>query len=164
MSLALPGHLSLEGGAGRTTINGGLLPNVRRAISTTVRWGALARLSVAITARGMAYDTTGGTDGYFAPRRFTLVESSVRTIFGRDRGLSAIAEGSVGRQGIQLVSGAGTSGTLASRGSVVLRYAPLAGYQIEAAGGASSVASPFAQGAVGYSVTWFSLGGRIKVF
>jgi hypothetical protein len=112
----------------------------------------------------MAYDTTGRTDGYFAPHRFTLVESSVRRIFGRDRGWGGALEGAVGRQGIRFASGDRTSGTLASRGSVVLRYSPLAGYQVEAAGGASSVASPFAQGAAGYSATWFSLGGRIKLF
>jgi tetratricopeptide (TPR) repeat protein len=164
MSLTLPGHLSLGVGGGRTTINGGLLPNVRRAVGATARWGGWAELSIAVTARGMAYDTTGHIDGYFAPHRFTLVESSVRKVFGRDRGWGATLEGAVGRQGIRFASGDQTSGSLASRGSVVLRYSPLAGYQVEAAGGASSVASPFAQGAAGYSMTWFSLGGRIKVF
>lgn len=164
MSLTLPGHLSLGVGGGRTTIKGGLLPNVRRAVGATARWGMRAGLSVAVTARGMAYDTTGRTDGYFAPHRFTIVESSVRKIFGRDRGWGGTLEGAVGRQGIRFASGDRTSGNLTSRGSIVIRYSPLAGYQLEAAGGASSVASPFAQGAAEYSVTWFSLGGRIKVF
>jgi hypothetical protein len=164
LSLTLPGRLSLGVEGGRTTINGGLLPNVRRAVGATAQWGVRAGLSVAVTVRGMAYDTTGRTDGYFAPHRFTLVESSVRRIFGRDRGWGGALEGAVGRQGIRFASGDRTSGTLASRGSVVLRYSPLAGYQVEAAGGASSVASPFAQGAAGYSATWFSLGGRIKLF
>lgn len=164
MSLMLPGHLSLGVAGGRTTLNGGLLPNVRRAVDATARWRGRAGLSVAVTARGMAYDTTGRTDGYFAPHRFTLVEGSVRKIFGSDRGWGGTLEGAVGRQGIRFVSGERANGNLASRGSVVLRYSPVAGYQVEAAGGASSVASPFAQGAAEYSVTWFSLGGRIKVF
>ena len=163
MSITLPGRLSRGFGGGRTAINGGLLPNARRAVDASARWGVRPGLSVAVTARGMAYDTTGRTDGYFAPHRFMLVESSVRTVFGRDRGWGGTLEGAVGRQGIRFVSSDRMNRTLASRGSVVLRYSPLAGYQVEAAAGASSVASPFAQGAADYRVTWFSLGGRMKL-
>jgi len=112
----------------------------------------------------MAYDTTGRADGYFAPRRFTLVEGSVRQVFGRDVGWGATLEGGIGRQGIRFSAGDPIRGNMAARGSVALRFTPVRGYEVEAAGGASSVASPFAQGAAEYSVTWFSLRGRILTF
>jgi tetratricopeptide (TPR) repeat protein len=163
-SVTLPRHLSFGASGGRTTIRGGEVPNARRSLGTTGRWNARPGLSLALTARGMAYDTTGRVDGYFAPHHFTLAEGSVRKAIGRDRGWSATLEGGVGRQSIRFVAGAPTRGNVAARGSVALRFTPLPGYEVEAAGGASTVASPFSQRAAGYSVTWFSLRGRIKVF
>jgi hypothetical protein len=164
LSLNLPRRLSIGVGGGRTTVLGGAVPNARRSLGLSARWGVRPGLSLALAGRGMAYDTTGRADGYFAPRRFTLVEGSVRRVFGRDVGWGATLEGGIGRQGIRFAAGDAIRGGLAARGSVALRFTPLRGYEVEAVGGASSVASAFAQGAAEYSVTWFSVRGRILTF
>jgi tetratricopeptide (TPR) repeat protein len=164
LSLALPHGVSVESGGGWTAVAGGTVPNARRAVGTTARWTMRPTFSAAVAVRGMRYDTTGRTDGYFAPHRFLLAEGSVRQRFGRNRGWGAIVEAGMGRQQIQFGPGDATRGNLAARGSLTVRFAPLPGYEVEGVGGASSVASPFAQGASEYSVTWFSLRGRIRAF
>jgi hypothetical protein len=112
----------------------------------------------------MRYDASGRADGYFSPDRFILAEGSARQVLGGERGWGAVIEGGAGRQQIRMAAGDTARGSLAVRGALTLRYTALAGYAIEASGGASSVASPYAQDGAGYRVRWFSLRGRLRAF
>ena len=164
LSVALPHRVALDAGLGGARVHGGRLPNARRSAVGSMRWTVRRGLSLSAAARGLAYDTTGRADGYFAPHRFALLEGGARFVVGRDLGWGATLDGGLGRQSIRFSSSDPTSRHGAARGAVTLRYAPSPGYELEVAGGASTVASPFAQAAAVYSARWCSLRARLPIF
>ncbi len=155
--------IALGGGAGHTRIDGGTVPNARRSAVGVVRWAIRPGWSLSATARGMRYDTTGRGDGYFSPNRFSLLEVGARKVTGRDRGWGVTLEAGVGRQAIRGLASDRTRSNGAARGSVGVRFRPLPGYEMEAAYGVSSVASPFTQQASEYRARSFSVRGRLKL-
>lgn len=159
------GRLTIAGGVGRAEVARGSMANTRHAGSATIRWSARPSLALGILTRAMAWDTTGRSDGYFAPSRFLLTEVSARWSPGRNTRFAGTAiDAGLGRQQIRFVPGQDLQSHRAARASTTVRFAPAPGYAIEVTGGVSSVASPFADGAGQYSYRWFALGGRVKVF
>lgn len=107
-AVVLPARFNLSGGASYARMTGGARENARRAASTTLRWTAGPRWSVAVGARQFAYDAAAA-DGYFAPRRYTLAEGSARGRLGGDLRWVADADVALGRQRIALFGSDATS-------------------------------------------------------
>ncbi len=139
-AIALPARFSLSGGGGYARVTGGARDNARVAGSSTLRWTASRRWSVAVGARRFAYDTASA-DGYFAPRRYTLAEGSVRGQFGGDIGWIADADAALGTQSIQFFGSSGGSRRAE-------RFAASAGYrfgptrEVSVAGTYANIAGP----------------------
>ncbi len=123
--LALPGRFSIATAASRARLTGGTRDNARRAFSSALRWSYNRRWSAAVGARRFGYDTTT-TDGYFAPKRYTLTEVSGRGRVGAELGWNGDADVGVGRQSIDFFG--------SSAGSrVAERLALSAGYRFDPA-------------------------------
>jgi hypothetical protein len=138
--LALPSRLSLSAGASQARLTGGTRNNTRNAFSSTLRWKYNRNLSVAIGGRQFGYDTTS-TDGYFAPRRYTLAEASTRGHAGGELGWNADADVGLGRQNIELFGASATS-RLAERGSLSAGYRFAPAQEMTLSASYANVAAP----------------------
>lgn len=158
-SIALPGRLSLSGAASHARLTGGALENSRDAYSASLRWTYDRRWSFALGARQFGYDTTT-TDGYFAPKRYTLAEASGRGRVGGNLGWNAEADLGLGRQSIDFFSGSAGS-RLAERAALTLGYRSDPAREFSAVANYANVAGPGQTGGSEYRFYSFGLRARI---
>ena len=157
-SIALPARFSLSGGASHARLTGGARENSRDAYSGSLRWTYNRRWSVAAGGRTFGYDTTS-SDGYFAPKRYTLAEGSIRGKVGGNLGWNAEADAGLGNQRIQLF-GAGTNSRLAERAVLSAGYRFDPAHEISAAANYANVAAPGQTGGSEYNYHSFTLRAR----
>jgi tetratricopeptide (TPR) repeat protein len=138
--LSLPARVSLSAGASQARLTGGTRDNVRDDYSSTLRWKYNRTWSIAIGGRQFAYDTSS-TDGYFAPRRYTLGEISTRGHLGGELGWNSDADVGIGQQSIELF-GSGAASRLAERASLSVGYRSDPSQEIALLGGYANVAAP----------------------
>ncbi|HJQ09699.1 MAG TPA: tetratricopeptide repeat protein [Gemmatimonadaceae bacterium] len=139
-TLALPARLILSGGGSHARLTGGTADNARDAFNATLRWNQSRNWSIAASGRQYGYDTTS-TDGYFAPRRYTLGEVSTRGHVGANLGWYSDGELAVGRQRIEFFGSSATSRTT-ERGALSLGYRFDPAHEISASGLYANVAGP----------------------
>jgi tetratricopeptide (TPR) repeat protein len=156
--LALPARFTLAGGASRARLTGGSRDNTRDAFSSSLRWARNRQWSVAVGARQFGYDTTS-TDGYFAPRRYTLAEVSGRGRVGGLLGWSADADVGIGRQSIEFF-GSSAASRLAERAALSAGYKFDPSHEITLLGGYANVAAPGQTGGSEYRMYSFALRAR----
>jgi Flp pilus assembly protein TadD len=137
---ALPARFTIGVGVSRASIAGGSVDNTREAASGALRWTLRRGTSIAVGGRAFRYENEA-YDGYFAPQRYVLLETSARTSLGREFGWAVEGEAGVGQQSITFFGG-GTNSRLASRGmlAVIYRWAP--GVEWKLTAGLANVASP----------------------
>ena len=157
--IALPARLALSAGASHTRLTGGTAENTRNAFNSALRWNYNRTLSLAIGGRQFAYDTSS-TDGYFAPRRYTLGEVSGRGRVGGNLGWNADGEIAAGRQSIEFFGSSSTS-RATERGALSLGYRFDPAHEVSAAGSYANVAGPAQSSASDYYWYSFSLRARI---
>jgi hypothetical protein len=157
-SIALPGRLSLSGAASHARLTGGSRENSRDAFSGSLRWTYNRRWSMAVGARTFGYDTTS-SDGYFAPRRYSLAEASIRGRVGGNLGWNAEADAGIGSQRIQLF-GATTTSRAAERGTLSAGYRFDPAHEITASANYANVAAPGQTGGSEYNFHSFTLRAR----
>jgi hypothetical protein len=157
--LALPARLSLSGAASRARLTGGSRDNSRNAFSSTLRWAYNRQWSIAVGGRQFGYDTTS-TDGYFAPRRYTLAEVSGRGRIGGQLGWNADADVGLGRQSIEFF-GSSAGSRLAERAAVSAGYRFDPSREISLLGGYANVAAPGQTGGSEYRMYSFALRARV---
>jgi tetratricopeptide (TPR) repeat protein len=157
-TLALPSQFTLSGGASRARMTGGTRENARNAFSSTLRWSRSRNWSLALGGRQFGYDTTS-TDGYFAPRRYTLAEASGRGRIGGQLGWSADADVGLGRQSIEFF-GSSAGARLAERAAMSLGYRFDPAHEVSAAGAYANVAGP---GQTGSEYKWYTFSLRTRV-
>ena len=158
-SVALAGRLSLSAAASHARVTGGTLDNSRDAYSGSLRWTYNRRWSFAVGARQFGYDTTT-TDGYFAPKRYTLAEASGRGRLGGNLGWNAEADLGLGRQSIEFFNGSSGS-RLAERGAIALGYRFDPAREFSAVANYANVAGPGQTGGSEYRFYSFGLRARI---
>src|SRR5258705_3186918 len=139
-ALALPGRFTLSGAGSHARLTGGTLDNSRNAYSSTLRWMYNRRWSLAIGGRQFGYDTTS-SDGYFAPKKYTLAEVSGRARLGGDLGWNAEADAGVGQQRIEFF-GSSAGSRAAERVALTAGYRFDPAHEISASGGYANVAGP----------------------
>ena len=154
----LPARLTLAGGVSRARLTGGSRDNTRNAFSSTLRWARNRQWSLAIGGRQFGYDTTS-TDGYFAPRRYTLAEVSGRGRVGGLLGWTADADVGVGRQSIELF-GSSAGSRLAERAALSAGYRFDPSREITLLGGYANVAAPGQTSGSEYRMYSFALRAR----
>ena len=155
-AIALPTRLTLSGGASHTRLTGGTRENTRIAYNSTLRWNYNRSWSLAIGGRQYGYDTSS-TDGYFAPRRYSLGELSTRGHVGGNLGWNADGEVGLGRQSIEFFgSSAGARAT--ERGALSLGYRFDPAREVSVSGAYANVAGP-AQ-ASGSEYYWYTFSLR----
>ncbi len=157
--LALPARFTLTGGASRARLTGGSGDNTRDAFSSTLRWARNRQWSIAVGARQFGYDTTS-TDGYFAPRRYTLAEVSGRGRVGGQLGWNADADIGLGRQSIEFF-GSSAGSRLAERAALSAGYRFDPSREITFSGGYANVAGPGQTGGSEYRMYSFALRARL---
>lgn len=157
--IALPSRWSLSGAASRAQLTGGSRDNSRNAFASTLRWTHNRRWSLAVGARQFGYDTTS-TDGYFAPKRYTLAEASGRGRLGGDIGWNAEADVGLGRQKIESF-GSSPGSRRAERVALTAGYRFDPAREISASGGYANVAGPGQTGGSEYKFYSFSLRARL---
>ena len=157
--LALPGQFSLSGAASGARLTGGARENTRRAVSSAVRWKYNRRWSIAAGTRRFGYDTASA-DGYFAPRRYTLSELSVRGHVGADLGWSGDAEVGVGSQAIDFF-GSSAGSRLAERIAITTGYRFDPAREIAITGRYANVAAPGQTGGSEYRSYSVVLAARV---
>jgi len=157
--LALPARFTVTGGASRARPRGGSGDNTRNAFSSTLRWARNRQWSVAVGARQFGYDTTS-TDGYFAPRRYTLGEVSGHGRVGGQLGWNADADLGLGRQSIEFFGSAAGS-RLAERAALSAGYRFDPSREITFSGGYANVAAPGQTGGSEYRMYSFALRARL---
>jgi hypothetical protein len=157
-AIALPGRVSLSGGASRTRLTGGARDNARNAFSSTLRWMYNRKWSFAVGARQFGYDTTS-VDGYFAPRKYSLGEASGRGRLGGDLGWNVEAEAGLGRQRIDLF-GASSASRAAQRAALTAGYRFDPSHEFSASGSYANVAAPGQTGGSEYRYYTFALRAR----
>ena len=157
--LALPARFTLSGGASRALLTGGARDNTRDAFSSTLRWTHNRRWSLAVGARQFGYDTTS-TDGYFAPRKYTLAEVSGRGRVGGGLGWNADADLGLGRQDIEFF-GSSAGSRLAERAALSAGYRFDPSREITLSGGYANVAGPGQTGGSEYRLYSFALRARL---
>ena len=157
--LALPTRFTLSGGASRARLTGGSRGNTRDAFSSTLRWAYNRQWSVAVGGRRFGYDTTS-TDGYFAPRRYTLAEVSGRGRVGGQLGWNADADVGFGKQSIELFS-SNAGSRLAERAAISAGYRFDPSREITLLGGYANVAAPGQTGGSEYRMYSFILRARV---
>ncbi|HEY8831170.1 MAG TPA: tetratricopeptide repeat protein [Gemmatimonadaceae bacterium] len=157
--LVLPARFSLSGGASRARLTGGSRDNTRDAFSSTLRWAYNRQWSIAIGGRQFGYDTTS-TDGYFAPRRYTLGEVSGRGRVGGQLGWTADADVGLGRQSIEFF-GSSAGSRLAERAAISAGYRFDPSHEITLLGGYANVAAPGQTGGSEYRMYSFALRARV---
>ena len=156
--VALPARWSLSGAASRAELSGGSRDNSRNAFSSALRWNYNRRWSLAVGARQFGYDTTA-SDGYFAPRKYTLAEVSGRGRVGGEVGWNAEADAGLGQQRIEFFGSNGGS-RAAERAALTLGYRFDPAREISASGGYANVAGPGQTGASQSSYRSFSRRAR----
>src|SRR5450756_1210636 len=139
-AIALPARFTLSGAASHARLTGGTRENARDVFSSTLRWTHSRNWSLAVGGRQFGYDTTS-TDGYFAPRRYTLAEASGRGRIGGQLGWNADADAGLGRQSIEFF-GSSAGSRLAERVAMSLGYRFDPAREVSAAGGYANVAAP----------------------
>jgi hypothetical protein len=159
IGVRLPARLSLEAALGRTSITGGSVENTRKAVSGSLRWSLPRRVSFALGGRTFRYEREA-RDGYFAPKRFQLVEGSVRASLGRELGWALEGEAAAGRQSIALFGDEPTSRP-ATRGALTALYRWGPGIEWKLTGGLATVASPTTVSSAGYRAWNVGVGGSI---
>ena len=157
--IALPARLSLSGAASHARLTGGASENSRNAYSSTLRWTRNRRWSLAVGARQFGYDTTA-TDGYFAPKRYTLAEVSGRGRVGGDQGWNAEGDVGLGRQSIEFF-GSSAGSRRAERVALTAGYRFDPAHEFSASGGYANVAGPGQIGGSEYKYYTFSLRARV---
>ena len=158
-AIALPGRLVLSGGASHAKFTGGTRENGRNAYNTTLRWNQSRNWSVALSGRQFGYDTTS-SDGYFAPRRYTLGEISSRGHVGSNLGWYSDAEGAVGRQSLEFF-GSNTGSRATERGALSIGYRFDPAREISASGIYANVAGPAQTTSSEYH--WYTFSLRAKL-
>ena len=158
-TLSLPLRFSLSAAGSHARLTGGTRENNREAYSSTVRWNASRRWSVGVDARRFGYDTAS-SDGYFSPRRYTLVEATGRGHVGGNLGWNADADVGLGNQSIDLF-GASTVTRLAERASLVFGYRFDPAHELSATGSYANVAAPGQN--TGTEYKWYSMALRARV-
>ena len=157
--LALPARLSLSGAASHARMTGGTRDNARNAYSSTLRWIASRSLSLSVDGRQFGYDTSSA-DGYFAPKRYTLVEAGGRGRVGGDLGWSSEADVGAGRQSIEFL-GSSAGSRLAERAALTLGYRFDPAREVSVAGAWANVAAPGQSTGSEYKWYTFSLRARL---
>jgi tetratricopeptide (TPR) repeat protein len=157
--IVLPGRFTLAGGASRARLTGGSRDNTRDAFSSTLRWARNRLWSIAVGARRFGYDTTS-TDGYFAPRRYTLAEVTSRARVGGQLGWNADADVGLGRQSIDFF-GSSAGSRLAERAALSAGYRFDPSREITLLGGYANVAAPGQTGGSEYRMYSFALRARL---
>jgi tetratricopeptide (TPR) repeat protein len=157
-SLALPARFSLSAAGSHAQLTGGSRGNSRDAFSGSLRWTYNRQWSLAAGARTFGYDTTS-SDGYFAPKRYTLAEGSIRGHIGGNLGWNADADAGLGNQRIQ-VFGSGINSRLAERGVLSAGYRFDPAHEIVAAASYANVAAPGQTGGSEYNYHSFTLRAR----
>ena len=157
-AIALPARLSLSGGASRSHLTGGTRENTRNAYNSTLRWNYNRSWSLAIGGRQFGYDTSS-TDGYFAPRRYTLGEVSTRGRVGGNLGWTADGEVAAGSQSIEFFGAQATS-RATERGALSLGYRFDPAREVSVGGAYANVAGPAQSSGSDYYWYTFSLRAR----
>ena len=155
----LPAQFTLGGAASHARLTGGTRENARSSFSSTLRWTPSRRWSLAVGGRQFGYDTTS-TDGYFAPRRYTLAEASGRGRLGGNLGWNADADVGLGRQSIEFF-GSNAGSRLAERAAMSLGYRFDPAREFSASGGYANVAGPGQTTGSDYKWYTFSLRARV---
>ena len=158
-SVALPARLTLAGAASHARVTGGARENSRLAVSSSLRWTASRRWSVAVGGRQFGYDTTSA-DGYFAPRRYTLMEASVRGRLGGDLGWNADGDAGLGRQHL-LFFGTDAGSRRAERIAATLGYRFSPSHEVSLAGSHANVAGAGQRGGSEYRARTIALRARV---
>jgi tetratricopeptide (TPR) repeat protein len=158
-AIALPARLSLSGAASRARFTGGASENSRNAFSSALRWMYNRRWSLAVGARRFGYDTTS-SDGYFAPKRYTLAEASGRGRVGGDLGWNMEGEAGLGQQRIDLF-GSNAGSRVAERVALTTGYRFDPSHEFSASGSYANVAAPGQTGGSEYRYYTFSLRARV---
>jgi len=158
-AIALPVRFTLPGAASRARLTGGTSDNARNAYSSTLRWSHSRKWSLAVGGRQFGYDTTS-TDGYFAPRRYTLVEAGGRGHVGGNLGWNADADVGIGHQSIELF-GSGPGSRVAERAALSLGYRLDPAREVSASSGSANVAA--AGQSTGSEYKWYTFSLRARL-
>jgi tetratricopeptide (TPR) repeat protein len=157
--IELPARFTLAAGASHARLTGGARENTRDAFSSTLRWTHNRRWSLALGGYQYGYDTTS-VDGYFSPRRYTLMEASGRGRIGGELGWNADADVGMGQQRIELF-GSTAASRRAERAALSIGYRFDPAHEFTASGGYANVAAPGQTGGSEYKATTFSLRARV---
>ncbi len=155
----LPARFSLSGGASFARLTGGARENTRIAGSSSLRWTASRRFSLGAGARLFGYDTTSAA-GYFAPRRYTLMEVSARGRLGGVLGWNADGDVGLGRQSIAFFGSDGGS-RRAERLAASFGYRFDPAREVSLAGNYANVAGPGQTGPSEYRASSIALRARV---
>ena len=158
-SVALPSRFTLSGAGSHARLTGGTRENARDAYTATLRWNQSRNWSIAIGGRHFGYDTTS-SDGYFAPRRYTLGEVSTRGHVGANLGWYSDGEVGVGRQSIEFF-GSNPGSRTTERGALSLGYRFDPAREISASGAYANVAGPTQTTSSEYHWYTFQLRARL---
>lgn len=157
-AIALPARFTLSAAASRARMTGGARENARNAFSSTLRWTRSRNWSLVVGGRQFSYDTTS-SDGYFAPRRYTLVEAGGRGHMGENLGWTADADVGIGRQSIEFF-GSSAGSRLAERAALSLGYRFDPAREITASGTYANVAA--AGQTTGSEYRWYTFSLRAR--
>lgn len=158
-AVSLPGRFVLAGGGSHAKFTGGTRDNMRNAYNATLRWNQSRNWSVALGGRQFGYDTTS-SDGYFAPKRYTLGEISSRGHIGANLGWYSDGEVGVGRQTVEFF-GSTANSRATERGALSLGYRFDPAREISASGIYANVAGPAQTTSSEYHWYTFSLRARL---
>lgn len=139
----------------------GATPNARTGGSASLSWRAPRVLSLAATVRGYRY-AEDPREGYFAPSRYLLGETSAQLRLGRELGWLATLDGGVGVQSIDL-RGVGSATQPSARGSLTLLYRPSHGFEWGGFANVANAASPARSGLGDYQTSAVGLRARIRI-
>ena len=139
---------------------GGATPNSRTGGLASLTWRAPALLSLSTTARAFGY-ATDPAEGYFAPRRYFLAETSARLAVGGELGWSVTLDGGIGVQEVDTRTLASATQP-AARGGLSILYRPAPGLEWGVTGTITDAASPATSTLSSYRATGVSLKGRVS--
>jgi hypothetical protein len=159
VQIRLPARFTISGAGSHARLSGGTRDNARNAFSSTLRWSPSRSWSLSVGGRQFAYDTTS-TDGYFAPKRYTLVEAGGRGRIGGALGWNAEADAGVGTQSIEFF-GSSSPSRAAERVALSLGYRFDPSHEISATGGYANVAGPGQTAGGEYKWQTFALRARL---
>jgi tetratricopeptide (TPR) repeat protein len=157
--IALVSYVILSAAASHARLTGGARENSKNAFSSTLRWTPNRRWSLGVGARQYGYDTTS-SDGYFAPKRYTLVEATGRGRLGGDFGWNMEGDVGVGQQSIDFF-GSSAGSRAAERVALTAGYRFDPAHEFSASGGYANVAAPGQTSGSEYRYYTFSLRARV---